>query len=47
MTIKRKDLCTLYEFVENKRKEKKIKEKKATLKSKYYYLYNKIILKII
>jgi hypothetical protein len=47
MTKERKDLCTLYEFVENTRNEKQFKEKKATLKSKYYYLYNKIILKII
>ena len=47
MTKERKDLCTLYEFVENTRNEKQFKEKKATLKSKYNYLYNKIILKII
>ena len=47
MTKERKDLCTLYEFVENTRNEKQFKEKKATLKSKYNYLYNKILLKII
>ena len=34
MNKERKDLCTLYEFVENNRNEKQFKEKKATLKSK-------------
>ena len=43
----RKDLCTLYEFVENTRNEKQFKEKKAILKSKYDYLYNILLLKII
>ena len=38
MTKERKDLCTLYEFVENTRNEKQFKEKKAILKSKYDYL---------
>ena len=47
MTKERKDLCTLYEFVENTRNEKQFKEKKAILKSKYDYLYNILLLKII
>ena len=34
----RKDLCTLYEFVENIRNEKQFKEKKSTLKSNFIFI---------
>jgi hypothetical protein len=33
-TKERKDLCTMYEFLENEENERQFKEKKAKLKSK-------------
>jgi 5'-AMP-activated protein kinase catalytic alpha subunit len=37
-TKERKDLCTMHEFLENEENERQFKEKKAKLKSKYFYI---------
>ena len=38
-TKERKDLCTIYEFLENQKNETQFKEKKIKLKSKIFYIY--------
>ena len=38
-TKERKDLCTIYEFLENQKNETQFKEKKIKLKSKNFYIY--------
>ena len=38
-TKERKDLCTIYEFLENRKNETQFKEKKIKLKSKNFYIY--------